>query len=175
MTSRHTWRNVQGDLVTLSNQELARLERTNRQQPKPTNTTMDDHDNQDDLAAAMALMQQQMLQMQRTMQAHEHAAQQAAEHATQQQQQQGVPRNFPATRSAINPLLHVKDMTLRSNPLSSTYCRGRCSMVSRHKYRWITSRTSRKFADLLVQVVCHQTTSSAHCSHSLLMGKPPDG
>ena len=30
---------------------------------------MGDHDNQDDLAAAMALMQQQMLQMQQTMQA----------------------------------------------------------------------------------------------------------
>ncbi|CAG7875733.1 unnamed protein product, partial [Brassica rapa] len=51
-----------------------------------------------------------LLQMQQTMQAHEQAAQQAAEHAAQQQQQQGVPigernlpRNFPATLSAINP------------------------------------------------------------------------
>ena len=56
MTSRHTGRNAQGDLVMLSNQELVRLERMNRQQPRPTNTTMGDHGNQDDLAAAMALM-----------------------------------------------------------------------------------------------------------------------
>ena len=54
MTSRHTWRNAQRDLVILSNQELARLKRINIQQPKPTNTTMDDHENQDDLSAADA-------------------------------------------------------------------------------------------------------------------------
>ena len=87
MTSRHTRINAQGDLVTLLNQELARLEPTNRQQPRPTNTTMGDHGNQDDLSAAMALMEQQMLQIQQTMQAREQAAQQAAEHAAEQQQQ----------------------------------------------------------------------------------------
>ncbi|KAF3608816.1 hypothetical protein DY000_02049884 [Brassica cretica] len=60
MTSRHTRRKAQGELVTFSNQELARLERTNRQQPRQTDTTMGDHANQDDLAAAMQLIQQQM-------------------------------------------------------------------------------------------------------------------
>ena len=48
---------------------------------------MGDHGNQDDLSAAMALMEQQMLQIQQTMQAREQAAQQAAEHAAEQQQQ----------------------------------------------------------------------------------------
>jgi len=110
MTSRHTRSNAQGPLHQLTNEELARLERQNRQQPRQTDTTMGDHANQDDLAAAMALMQQQMLQMHQTMQAREQAAQQATKHAAQQQQQQGVlvgernlPRNFPATCSAINP------------------------------------------------------------------------
>ncbi|KAG5397675.1 hypothetical protein IGI04_019489 [Brassica rapa subsp. trilocularis] len=42
MTSRHTRRNAQGELVTFTNQELARLERTNRQQPRKTDTTMDE-------------------------------------------------------------------------------------------------------------------------------------
>ncbi|KAF3569199.1 hypothetical protein DY000_02016183 [Brassica cretica] len=62
MTSRHTLRNAQGELVTLTNQELARLERTNRQQPRQTGTTMGDHANQDDLTTAMALMQQQIIE-----------------------------------------------------------------------------------------------------------------
>ena len=69
MTSRHTRRNAQGPLFTLSNKELARLERQNRQLPRPTNTTMGDHGGQDDLTAAMALMQQQMHQMQQTINA----------------------------------------------------------------------------------------------------------
>ena len=60
MISRHTRRNTQGELVTLTNQELARLERTNRQQPRQTDTTMGDQADQDDRIAAMALMQQQM-------------------------------------------------------------------------------------------------------------------
>ncbi|KAF3535371.1 hypothetical protein F2Q69_00019621 [Brassica cretica] len=90
MTSRHTRSNTQGHLVTLSNQELARLERENRQQPRPTNTTMDDHGHQDDLAAAMQLMQQQMLQMQQTFQAQQTDAQQAAL-AQQEQQAQAAP------------------------------------------------------------------------------------
>ncbi|KAF3560201.1 hypothetical protein F2Q69_00013200 [Brassica cretica] len=60
ITSRHTRNNAQGPLFTLSNEELARLERQNRQQLRPTNTTMVDHGGQDDLTAAMALMQQQM-------------------------------------------------------------------------------------------------------------------
>ncbi|KAG5393586.1 hypothetical protein IGI04_023549 [Brassica rapa subsp. trilocularis] len=81
ITSRHTRRNAQGDLVTLSNQELARLERMNRQQPRPTNTTMGDHGNQDDLASAMAFMQQ----MQQTMQTCEQVGQQAAEQGAQKQ------------------------------------------------------------------------------------------
>ena len=68
---------------------------------------MGDHGNQDDLDAALALMQKQM---QQTMNAREQAAQAAAELAVQRQQQQGVPigevnlpRNFPANHSAINP------------------------------------------------------------------------
>ncbi|KAF3501296.1 hypothetical protein F2Q69_00043552 [Brassica cretica] len=85
MTNRHTRRNAQGELVTLSNQELARLERTNRQQQRPTNTTMGDYGNQDDLAATMQQMKQQMFQMQQTIQAQQEAAQQAAVLATQHQ------------------------------------------------------------------------------------------
>ncbi|KAG5415674.1 hypothetical protein IGI04_003241, partial [Brassica rapa subsp. trilocularis] len=89
MTSRHTRRNAQGELATFTNQELARLERTNRQQPRQTDTTMGDHANQDDLAAAMALMQQQMQQMQQTIQAQQDAAEQAALAQQEQQAQTG--------------------------------------------------------------------------------------
>ena len=78
MTSRHTRRNTQGELVTLTNQKIARLERQNKQQPRPINTTMGDHSHQDDLAAAMQLMQQQMQQLQHTIQAQEQASEQAA-------------------------------------------------------------------------------------------------
>ncbi|KAG5411756.1 hypothetical protein IGI04_008075 [Brassica rapa subsp. trilocularis] len=67
MTSRHTRSNAQGPLHQLTNEELARLERQNRQLPRPTSTNMGDH--QDDLTAAFALMQQQMQQMQQTIQA----------------------------------------------------------------------------------------------------------
>ncbi|KAF3592637.1 hypothetical protein DY000_02020793 [Brassica cretica] len=87
MTSRHTRRNAQGPLHTLINEELARLEQTNRQQPRPINTEVGDHGNQDDIAAAMALMQKQM---QQTMNARKQAAQAAAELAVQRQQQQGL-------------------------------------------------------------------------------------
>ncbi|KAF3503696.1 hypothetical protein F2Q69_00043567 [Brassica cretica] len=62
-----------------TNQELARFERTNRQQPRQTDTTMGDQANQDDLIAAMALMQQHMQQLQQTIQAQEQAAQQQQE------------------------------------------------------------------------------------------------
>ena len=61
----------------LSNEELARLEILNRQQPQPSNITMDDHGGQDDLSAAMALMHQQMQQMQHTINTQE-ATRQAA-------------------------------------------------------------------------------------------------
>ncbi|KAF3531653.1 hypothetical protein DY000_02041168 [Brassica cretica] len=57
MTSRHTRSNAQGPLQQLTNEELARLERQNRQQPRQSDTNMGDHDNQDDLTAAMELMQ----------------------------------------------------------------------------------------------------------------------
>ncbi|KAF2538762.1 hypothetical protein F2Q68_00020432 [Brassica cretica] len=60
MTSRHTRSNAQGPLHQLTNEELARLERQNRQLPRPTSTNMGHH--QDDLTAAFALMQQQMQQ-----------------------------------------------------------------------------------------------------------------
>ena len=110
MTSRHTRSNAQGPLITISNEELARLERQNHQQPRPTNTTMVDHGGKDDLTAAMALMQQHMQQMQQTINAQEAARQAAADPAAQQVEQQGapigdqnLPHNFPTTRSAINP------------------------------------------------------------------------
>ncbi|KAF3565204.1 hypothetical protein DY000_02015585 [Brassica cretica] len=86
MTSRHTRSNAQGPLFTLGNEELARLERQNRQQPRPTNTIMVDHGGQDYLTAAMALMQQQMQQMQQTINAQEAAPQAAADLAAQQSQ-----------------------------------------------------------------------------------------
>ncbi|KAF3527856.1 hypothetical protein DY000_02041059 [Brassica cretica] len=83
MPSRHTRINAQGPLLTLSNEELIRLERHNRQHPRPTNTTMGDNRDQDDLTAAMALMQQQMQQMQQTINAQQAAQQAAAELAAQ--------------------------------------------------------------------------------------------
>ncbi|KAF2579552.1 hypothetical protein F2Q68_00005665 [Brassica cretica] len=95
MTSRHTRRNAQGELVTLTNQELVRLERTNRQQPRQTDTTMGDHANQDDLTAALALMQQQMLQMQQTIQAQQDAAEQIRNRS--QRQPQSNRQVVPAT------------------------------------------------------------------------------
>ncbi|KAF3505734.1 hypothetical protein F2Q69_00007548 [Brassica cretica] len=85
MTSRHTWRNAQGELVTFSNQELARLERTNRQQSGPNNAIMGDYDNQEQLTAQLQQMQQHMLQMQQTIQAQQDAVEQAA--LTRQEQQ----------------------------------------------------------------------------------------
>ncbi|KAF3531320.1 hypothetical protein DY000_02037548 [Brassica cretica] len=69
MTSRHTRRNAQREPVTLSNQELARLERTNREQSRPDNVTMGDYGNQEQLTAQLQQMQQRMLQMQQTIQA----------------------------------------------------------------------------------------------------------
>ncbi|KAG5387818.1 hypothetical protein IGI04_029359 [Brassica rapa subsp. trilocularis] len=42
MTSRHTRSNAQGPLHQLTNEELARLERQNRQLPRPTSTNMDE-------------------------------------------------------------------------------------------------------------------------------------
>ncbi|KAG5396310.1 hypothetical protein IGI04_018124 [Brassica rapa subsp. trilocularis] len=110
MTSRHTRRNAQGELVTFTNQELARLERTNRQQPRQTDTTMGDHANQDDLAAAMALMQQQMQQMQQTIQAQQDAAEQAA--LAQQEQQAQTNQNQRQPQS--NP--HAVPATGNSQP-----------------------------------------------------------
>ncbi|KAG5378154.1 hypothetical protein IGI04_025996 [Brassica rapa subsp. trilocularis] len=104
MTSRHTRRNAQGELVTFTNQELAWLERTNRQQPRQTDTTMGDHANQDDLAAAMALMQQQMQQMQQTIQAQQDAAEQAA--LAQQEQQ---------AQTKIDELTTKVDQLLKNN------------------------------------------------------------
>ncbi|XP_013629211.1 PREDICTED: uncharacterized protein LOC106335276 [Brassica oleracea var. oleracea] len=66
---------------------------------------MGDHANQDDLAAAMALMQQQMQQLQQTVQAHEQAAQHQQEQLEQAAPigQRNLPCNIPTTRSAIVP------------------------------------------------------------------------
>ncbi|KAG5396872.1 hypothetical protein IGI04_018686, partial [Brassica rapa subsp. trilocularis] len=93
MTSRHTRSNAQGPLHQLTNEELARLERQNRQQPRTTDTNMGDHGNMDDLTAALALIQQQMQnqqqqmqQMQQTIQNQQQAAQeQAAENAAREE------------------------------------------------------------------------------------------
>ncbi|KAF3565844.1 hypothetical protein DY000_02014042 [Brassica cretica] len=54
MTSRHTQRNAQGELVTFSDQELARLERTNHQQSGPNNAIMGDYGNQEQLTCSVA-------------------------------------------------------------------------------------------------------------------------
>ncbi|KAG5411862.1 hypothetical protein IGI04_008181 [Brassica rapa subsp. trilocularis] len=101
MTSRHTRKNAQGELVTFTNQELARVERTNRQQPRQTDTTMGDHANQDDLAAAMTLMQQQMQQMQQTIQ----AQQDAAEHAALAHQEQQAQTKIDELTAKVDQLL----------------------------------------------------------------------
>ena len=84
---------------------------------------MDDLGGQNDLTAALALMQQHMQQMQQTINAQEAARETAAELATQQVEQQGAPIgernllwNFPTTRSAINPL-PTPDMIMRSSLL----------------------------------------------------------
>ncbi|KAG5415257.1 hypothetical protein IGI04_002824 [Brassica rapa subsp. trilocularis] len=77
----------------MTNEELARLERQNRQQPRTTDTNMGDHGNMDDLTAALALIQQQMQnqqqqmqQMQQTIQNQQQAAQeQAAENAAREE------------------------------------------------------------------------------------------
>ncbi|KAF3559846.1 hypothetical protein F2Q69_00012696 [Brassica cretica] len=85
MTSTHTRSNAQGPLHQLTNDELARLERQNRQQPRTSDINMGDHSNMDDLTAALALIQQkmqtqqqQMLQMQQTIQNQQQAAQEQA-------------------------------------------------------------------------------------------------
>ena len=102
MTSRHTWSNTQGELLSLTNQELASLERTNRQQ-RPNTTTMDNFDTPEQIAASLQQMQQQ------TIAAQQLAAQQlAAQHTAQHQPlapigERNLPRNIPATRSAIAP------------------------------------------------------------------------
>ncbi|KAF3495149.1 hypothetical protein DY000_02053876 [Brassica cretica] len=93
MTSRHTRSNAQGPLHQLTNEELARLERQNRQQPRTTDTNMGDHGNMDDLTATLALIQQQMQnqqqqmqQMQQTIQNQQQATQeQAAENAAREE------------------------------------------------------------------------------------------
>ena len=101
MTSIHTRRNAQAELVTLSNQKLEMLERINRQQPRPTNATMGDYRNLEKLASELQHMQQQMLQMQQTIQAQQEASHQAAllaAHQQQKQQEQAAPigqRNIP--------------------------------------------------------------------------------
>ncbi|XP_048617046.1 uncharacterized protein LOC106423145 [Brassica napus] len=78
---------------------------------------MGDQGHQDDLTAAMQLMQQQMIQMQQTIQARQDAAEQATL-ARQEQQVQTVPigernlpHNIPTTRSAIL----IENMAASSN------------------------------------------------------------
>ncbi|KAG5397774.1 hypothetical protein IGI04_019588 [Brassica rapa subsp. trilocularis] len=68
-----------------------------------TDTTMGDHANQDDLTAAMALMQQQMQQMQQTIQAQQDAAEQAAL-ARQEQRAQTFFKNCRETQEEIKVL-----------------------------------------------------------------------
>ena len=76
---------------------------------------MGDHGNQDDLTAALAIIQQQMqtqqqqmLQMQQTIQNQQQAAQEAAENAAREERgapigERNLPRNFATNRSPINP------------------------------------------------------------------------
>ena len=96
MTSRNTRSNTSGTLVTLSNQKLAKLERTNQQTQRPNNIIIDE------LAAELQRKQQQMLQMQQTIQ------QQQTLHQAEQQQaapigQRNLAPNFPITLSATAP------------------------------------------------------------------------
>ncbi|KAF2613274.1 hypothetical protein F2Q70_00011608 [Brassica cretica] len=65
---------------------------------------MGDHTNQDDLAAAMQLMQQQMQQLQQTIQAQEQASQQQQEQQAQTASigQRNLPCNIPTTLSSID-------------------------------------------------------------------------
>ncbi|XP_048599844.1 uncharacterized protein LOC125579965 [Brassica napus] len=76
---------------------------------------MGDHGNQDDLTAAIAIIQQQMqtqqqqmLQMQQTIQNQQQAAQEAAKNASREERgaptgERNLPRNFATNRSPINP------------------------------------------------------------------------
>ncbi|XP_048623789.1 uncharacterized protein LOC106384712 [Brassica napus] len=76
---------------------------------------MGDHGNQDDLTAALAIIQQQMqtqqqqmLQMQQTIQDQQQAAQEAVENAAREERGapiggRNLPRNFATNRSPINP------------------------------------------------------------------------
>ena len=95
MTSRHTRSNTQGDLISLTNQELASLERTNRQQ-KSITTTMADFGTPEQMAASM----QQMQELQQTIAAQQLAAQREPPVPIGER---NLPRNIPATRSAIAP------------------------------------------------------------------------
>ncbi|KAG5411699.1 hypothetical protein IGI04_008018 [Brassica rapa subsp. trilocularis] len=106
MTSRHTRSNAQGPLHQLTNEELARLERQNRQQPRTTDTNMGDHGNMDDLTAALALIQQQMQnqqqQMQQTIQNQQQAAQeQAAENAAREERAAKVDQLLKGNQSQV--------------------------------------------------------------------------
>ncbi|KAG5397727.1 hypothetical protein IGI04_019541 [Brassica rapa subsp. trilocularis] len=116
MTSRHTRRNAQRELVTFTNQELVRLERTNRQQPRQTDTTVGDHVNQDDLAAAMALMQQQMQQMQQTIQAQQDAAEQTAL-ARQEQQAQTKEESDCSKKGNSSDTQKIDELTAKVDQL----------------------------------------------------------
>ena len=177
MTSRHTRSNAQGPLFTLSNEELAILERQNRKQPRPTNIRMDDHGGHDDLTAAMALMQQQIQQTQQTINTQEAAHQAAAELAAQQVQQQGapigernLPWNFPTTRSAINPLPCTRqDYEIKPALIG---------LVQKKMFNGLAAEIPldhianfERVCNFSRAMECHQTTSNAPCSHSLLMGK----
>ncbi|KAF3552901.1 hypothetical protein F2Q69_00013997 [Brassica cretica] len=87
---------------------------------------MDDHGGQDDLSAAMALMQQQIQQMKQTINIQRAARQAAVELDAQQVEQQGapigernLPRNFPTTRSTINlPPCTRHDYEIKSGLIS---------------------------------------------------------
>ena len=102
MTSRYTRSNTQEDLNSLTNQELASVERTNRQQ-KSITATMADLGTPEQMAASMQQMQQQMQQMQEL-----HQTIAAQQLAAQREPpvpigERNLPCNIPATRSAISP------------------------------------------------------------------------
>ena len=112
MTSRHTRSNAQGPLHQLTNEELARLERQNRQLPRPTSTNMGDH--QDDLTAAFALMQQQMHQMQQTI--HANAANNGMHRRKLIRLAKGISCVIYLLRDPPSTLHRALDKTLRSSP-----------------------------------------------------------
>lgn len=177
MTSRHIRRNAQGELHSLSNEELARLERHNRQQPRPANTTMGDHNNQDDLAAAMTLMQQLLQKMKQAMQTQQEQQQQnQQEHQVQGPPigQRNLPRNFPTTRSAINPPSCTRQ-DFETKPALINLVQKKIFNGLAAEIPMDPIESFERVCNSLARIEYDQITSSVHCSLFLLMEKQNGG